>query len=100
MLGAVTGARTVVLRELTRVEDSLGPKEKEAVVQTQHAQRLREARAEHAELLKRLRNVDYVKYREHTHSEGDKAGSLQVLDPQLRSQLLAVPGEFPRFSTS
>ncbi|KAJ1176257.1 hypothetical protein NDU88_001539 [Pleurodeles waltl] len=63
----------VIVRELLRVEDSLGPLEKEEVVQAQHAQRLREARAEHAELLKRLSKVDYV-VRERTHSEGDKAG--------------------------
>ncbi|KAJ1099631.1 hypothetical protein NDU88_004730 [Pleurodeles waltl] len=76
MLGVVTAVRTVILRELMRVEDSLGLLEKAAVVQTQPAQQLQEARSEHAELLKHLRKVDYAKHRERTYNERDKAGAL------------------------
>ncbi|KAJ1185927.1 hypothetical protein NDU88_002713 [Pleurodeles waltl] len=75
-LRAVAGVWTVILKEIIRVEDSLGPLEKKVVAQTQSAQRLQEARAEHTELLERLKKVDYAKYREHMHNEGDKAGAL------------------------
>ncbi|XP_069092727.1 GDNF family receptor alpha-like [Pleurodeles waltl] len=70
MMGAMTGAQAVILTELKQVKDRFGPLEREAVLQTPQAQMLQDARAEHAELLERLRKVDYTTYKEWAHSDG------------------------------
>ncbi|KAJ1149497.1 hypothetical protein NDU88_002304 [Pleurodeles waltl] len=62
--------------ELKQIEDQLGILERDSISQPHLTQQLREARAEHTQLIERLRKFDYGKYRERAHREGDRAGTL------------------------
>ncbi|KAJ1179291.1 hypothetical protein NDU88_004525 [Pleurodeles waltl] len=88
-MGAISGVRKTLVRELKQVEDQLGILEKESMSQPPKAQQLQEARDKLAQLSKRLRKFDYAKYMERAHSEGDRAGTL--LARLIKEELSPTP---------
>ncbi|KAJ1160823.1 hypothetical protein NDU88_001316 [Pleurodeles waltl] len=57
-IGAVAGARQEVMREITQLENKLGPLETKALTNTNATEELQDARIAYAEQLERLRLID------------------------------------------